>query len=167
MIRDNSDEIVEQLTAIRSLLGGGNLGSDVDLTSVKAPRHALTPGAYVVTETADMDYSNDDGTVTIEPGDSYPLVRYEATSTNGVMLLAVGATDEQDVEFYVEIDNRRVVGGRTNSPLGNLNSPFSFVEKLGGSIPAEHTVTYWAAVSPDAAGPVSLAARMHVEEATE
>lgn len=161
---DNEDEMVRQLKAIRTLLGDGSLGGEVDLTSVKTPRRALEPGSYVTVESDEMDWSNEDGTVTVEPGDEVPLVKHYASGEQGVMLLAVGATDEQDVRYRAEVDDQRTVGGQTNSPLGVLNSPFSFVESLGGAIPANRSVAYYAKLDEDAPAPVDLVARLHVEE---
>jgi len=166
-IRDADDEMVAQLKAIRKLLGDNTLGQDVDLASVKPPRHALTPGSYVVQETADMEFSDADGTVTLQPGDSLPLVRYDSNADGSVMLLAVGAVDSQDVRYRVEVDDQRTVGGETNSPLGVLNDPFSFVENLGGAVQANRSVAYWAELDSSADAPVTLAARLHVEEVGE
>jgi len=165
-VRDAVDEIVKELRAVRRLLGDTDLsggGDDVDLTSVKTPRHALTAGSYVVAESADMKWANADGTVTVEPGDEVPLVRYDVEADAG-MLLAVGATDEQDVRYRVEVDDNRTVGGKTESPLGVLNDPFSFVDKLGGAIPASRTLIYYAELDASASASVDLAARIHVEE---
>nr|6H82_b Chain b, Uncharacterized protein [Haloarcula hispanica icosahedral virus 2] len=129
-------------------------------------RVGLVPvNSYVTLETDDLDTDEhpvtDAGTVALEPGESAPIVRYDLGQPAAVY--AVGATDEANVEYELKVNNSKTVGGRTNSPLGVLNTPFSFVEKLGGAIPCETAATYWAHYSSDATGTVELAGRMHIE----
>lgn len=114
--------------------------------------------SFVTVETDDLDSTNSDGTVTLSPGDTKTLVEFK----DQCAVYAVGASDKQDVEYQLEVD-RTVVGGRTNSPLGLVNDPFSFVDKLGGAIPVEKRVRYVASYDSAASGDINLAGRMMVE----
>lgn len=162
-ISDNSDQIVQLLTQIARNTGSLGENGDGNGPDVLIPRRPLSPGTYRVVESADMDWSNDDGTVTVPPGEEVPLVSYEFQAEQG-MLLAVGATDAQNVTYRVEVDRNRTVGGRTQSPLGVLNNEFSFVETLGGAIPAASTFAYYARLDESASAAVDLTARLHLEE---
>lgn len=167
-IRDNEDRMLQYLAAIAENTGGlGNEISAEETTEVQVEgSHSgdrvghLLPKDYVVVETDDLDAANSDGTVTCEPGEATRLAHFNPGTP--VSVLAVGATDEVDVEYYLEIDGK-VVGGITNSPLGLLNTPFSFVDALGAAIPVDKRVSYIARLDASATGSVDLAARMHCE----
>lgn len=165
-MRDNDDEMVRLLRQIAENTGK-TLKSDKDITqeitmegeSAESRVGLIPPKSYVTVETADMEYANDNGTVTLEPGDSVPLVEH---ANHPKALYAVGATDIQDVEYTLMVDDE-IIGNRTNSPLGLVNDPFSFVESLGGAIPAEDQIAYVAHYDAGASGSVNLAARIHLE----
>jgi hypothetical protein len=125
---------------------------------------------YNIYETADLveagyseDAVNNDGSVTLEPGDEVPIAS-TGNLSNGCKLLAVGAVDETDVKYYIEIDGEQTFGGVTNSPLGTVNDPFSFAEEFGASVPVQQGVEYMASLSPNASSSVDLVSRIHVQE---
>jgi hypothetical protein len=162
MVRDNEDRVVQLLQSINSAVGGEQK-TVFEGQGVSAGATALNPRTYVVNETDDLDGVQPGGTVTLQPGDEKTLVRAEAASDAGIACLAVGANDQSDVRYKLIVDNQQTVGGTTNSPLGLLNSPFSFIETLGAIVPAERNIKYVAERPSSASGSVDLAARMHVE----
>ena len=169
MFEDNEDRAVELLEQIAGNTGGlgdqTTVNKDVDISGQTADgRTGLVPlRSYVCVETDNLDAANEDGTVTLEPGDTKPLCRIRETGDAALAVYAVGAVDANNVEYSLHVDNSITVGGRTNSPLGTLNTPFSFVQMLGGAIPASTSAEYRAHLSGDAGGPVDLAGRLHAE----
>ena len=165
MVSDNMDEMVELLREISRNTGTptNEVSKDIDYNGVGPDQRVgfMDANSYVTVESANEDHANDDGSVTVEPGETVPLVSYRE---GPFALAAVGATDAQDVSYALKRDDSRVVGGVTNSPLGILNRPFSFVENFGGVIPIETNVVYEAHLDESAGGPVDLAARLHVEQ---
>lgn len=162
-------ELLEIIAQNTGGIGDVTVQEGDELTEIDAPGAGgsvgvLDPGRYRLYETDDLPDSNEDGTVTLQPGQSRPIVEYEAHAAQGVNLLAVGANDEPDVTYGLIIDNDLPVGGRTNSPLGLVNEPFSFVQKYNAVIPASQKVEYWAYHDPEAEGNVDLVGRLHVEE---
>lgn len=137
-------------------------GGDDDEGDFRMPpgMRTLFPNDYIVLETDDLDSVSSGGTVTLSPGETKTLVEY--TGPSPVSLMAVGATDAADTEYQLYIDNQRVVGGTTNSPLGTLNDPFSFIQMFDGAIPAG-TVEYRAHRRSSASGDADLAGRLHLE----
>lgn len=115
---------------------------------------------YIVLETANMDEANPDGTITLEPGDEEAILRFNRDVP--IALQAIGAVDVGGVTYEIRINNERTVGGQTSGPLGTVNDPFSFVEKLGAAVPAE-SMEYVATYPPSQSGSVDLAARAHFE----
>ncbi len=154
----SEDRSIIELLAIIARNTGGLDDDDPQLPQGTRP---IDPEQLVITETADLNGTNPDGTVTIEPGEDEVIARDEAGT--GLVLLAAGATDEDDTHYYIRVDYDRTVGGTRHSPLGTINTPFSFTEMYGGMIVAEHTVEYRARVSEDASGPVDIAGRLHLE----
>ncbi|MBZ6496023.1 hypothetical protein [Natrinema longum] len=125
----------------------------------------MGPQQYIVSETSNLEDVNDDGSVTLEPGDEKTVVSQSLprSSQQALALLAIGATDETDVQWALQIDDHTVGGGWTNSPLGLVNDPFSFVDEFQAIIPAEHKIEYVARYNPAASGSVDLVGRMHTE----
>lgn len=160
MVRDAVDQMAASLKRIEqhlaeSELGGGGGGGGL---------RTIDPASYVVKETDDLNGISEGGSVTLQPGETKTLVEARSQGGGGGLgLLAVGATDEPEVAYRLRVDDNRTVGGRTNSPLGLLNDPFSFVDALGGFIPASRYVEYEATLSSGASSSVDLAARLHVQ----
>jgi hypothetical protein len=171
VLRDNVQELVDQLRVLNQTLAQGGLSGDsgedgtinvFDGASARAGG-AINPYGYRIYETADLAEANGSGTITLEPGEEATIVESDNAS-NGLLGLAIGASDKPDVRYRLYVDGERTVGGLTNSPLGTVNSPFSFVKMLGGVLPAERRIEYRAIYDPAATGEVELAARLHVEE---
>lgn len=165
MFQDKQDQMAATLKNIEALLArqqggragtGGSGGSGNEGGQIPH----LSPKNYIVRETDDMDGVPDGETVTLEPGESKPLVRFDGKRH---AILAVGAVDEPDVSYQLRLDYERTIGGRTNSPLGLMNNPFSFFNATGRTIPANQTTEYLARLDEDAASSVDLAARIHLE----
>lgn len=162
---DNDDRMVALLEQIVKNTGGG-LAQDVTQNVTFEGQTAdsrvgvIPAGTYLSVETSNLEEVDDSGSITLEPGDSATLVRY----TEPCMLYAIGATDQADVQYELRIDNR-AIGGRTNSPIGRINAPFSYVDALGGVLGVEQRVEYVAHYDKDATGTVDLAARLHLETA--
>lgn len=168
---DSINTLVDEVRNIRQLLQNRMPGSDVnkDIRADLGRQRALTPGHYTVVETTDnYDDSalNADGSLSVAPGDEVELAVYRA-GNNGGLCLAVGANDANDVQYYMRVDSQHTVGGVTNSPLGLVTSPFSFVETLDGAVPFNSRVSYIARVDSDAASARDLAARMHVTKGSD
>jgi hypothetical protein len=167
-VRDTKAAQTEILANIEALLAqqtGDHIEQNVkkaDATRDAGPSGVklLDATRYIVLETANLDEANDDGTVTLEPGDETALIRYDLGTP--VAVTAIGAVDHNDVTYYIRINNEKTIGGETNSPLGTVNAPFSFIEKLGAAIPAE-SLEYIARYDSAASGQIDLAARAHLE----
>ena len=157
----SEDRSMVELLAIIARNTGGLDKDDSELPLPSGVR-PIDPRGLVITETADLDEATADGTVTIAPGEDAVLVRQEATD-GGLLLLAAGASDADDTQYYIRIDNDRTVGGLRNSPLGTINTPFSFSEMYGGLVVADQVIENRARVSDDASGPVDIAGRLHLE----
>lgn len=168
-IRDNEDEMVRLLRQIAA-----NTGSLDDLDgprneitikgqSVKSRVGTIDPKNMVVVETDNMEGAESDGSMEVEPGETVTFVKYRG---DPFAVLAVGATDKTDVTYQLRVDGRTPIGGTTNSPLGALNDPLSFVDKLGGAPHAEQTVEYQAHLSSAASAPVYVVGRLYVEGLT-
>lgn len=164
-ITDNDDVMVRLLKQIAENTGGSSSGprTEVTIEGESAPSRvgAIDPASYVIVETDDLDGVDNGSMVTAEPGDSVVLAEF--TPDTPFSVLAVGAVDEQGVQYELRADYQRTIGGRTNSPLGLINSPFSFAEATGGVVVCEQAVQYVAHYDKEATGPVDLAARLHVE----
>jgi len=161
---DTDDEIVRLLRQIQANTSSStepDVTKEVNLNGTTADeRVGLIPArSYITVESDNLDHATDAGTVVLEPGDSVPIVEYRDTAA---AVYAVGATDKQDVEYTLEVDNA-TVGGRTNSPLGLLNEPFSFVNTLGGAVPVESSIEYVAHYDENADGTIEIVGRLHLE----
>lgn len=175
-LRDNDDVAVELLSEILAELrgsspGGGNGGDDVTINETVyqggsgggAPTAPMDPERYYVVETAGLDDANLDGSITLQPGEQREIVGIEHEGAAPIILYAVGATDRVDVSYRLTYGNDNNLGGWTQSPLGSINNPFSFVQSLGRTIPVDQRVSYVARLSDQAESSVDLAGRVHVE----
>lgn len=163
-MRDNEDLAVQYLREIRNELRGGISTDPQGRPSTLAGYRLLDRSSLVVRETSDLEMANDDGSISLTPGDETAIVAHEPASDQGCFVLAVGASDEQNVSYGLRVDDNYWFGGRTESPLGSINDPFSFVDALGAMIPAVSNVEYVAVYDPTASGDIELAARLFVEE---
>lgn len=172
MVRDSVDEQTQLLRAIAHQLGAIDMNAASPEVNVSMPdslpgqaaqNRPIHPSSLVITETSDLDEANEDGTVTLNPGEEAVIARQEARVADGMMLLAAGATDKQDAEYFLRFDNDVVVGGSRNSPLGTLNTPFSFVENYSGVPVAEDVIEYVVRYDTNASGELNIAGRMHIE----
>lgn len=146
-------EVIESGVVEKFGSGGGG--------SVSSGAGYISGTGYVVKESDDLNGVADGAAVTIEPGETKTIVEARATGDQ-LALLAVGATDVADVRYRLVVDGSRTVGGETNSPLGLLNTPLSFVKEFGGSIPASSRVEYRATLADSASAAVEVAGRLHV-----
>lgn len=121
----------------------------------------IRPTSYRVFETSDMEASLDNGVIQISPGEREVFFDTGSLTSPG-FLLAIGASDSQDVSYRVVVDGDRDVGGVTNSPLGTINTPFSFVNEFGGAIPVFDRVQYVASMPESAQSSAEIAARAHM-----
>lgn len=165
-IRDNIDRVVdllEQIAKNTGSLDGPDITEEITVEGQGPETRVgiIEPGAVVVQETADMDDANPDGTITLQPGESKAMVSHRASAP--FALLAAGAVDKADVEYQLKIDGGAPVAGTTQSPLGLINDPFSFVQKLGGAVGVEKSVVYLARLDESASSSVDLAARLYTE----
>lgn len=168
--RDNVDRMVQLLEQIaantgtrdRADGGDGGHGSDGGDGIGGYARQPINPTSYRIIETSYLEDATPDGSVTLEPGEEAPIVKYDPR--DGGALMALGATDEPDVRYALRFDHQHIIGGWTNSPLGLINDPFSFVNEFGVVLPAEQTVEYVARYDSTASGEVDLVGRLHVQE---
>lgn len=137
--------------------GAGTFGDDINIERYKAFETEDLPQAGYP-----EDAINPNGSITLQPGDDVPLASTGSLNQGGYVL-AVGATDETGVEYYLDIDGEYEVGGRTNSPLGTINSPFSFIKEFGATVPANSSAEYRAHYGEDESGEVELVGRLHVQ----
>lgn len=166
-IKDDDDravKLLEQIArntgSIGDLDGGVEQEITIESENVNSRVGTVKPRNYIVVETADMDGANDDGTVTLQPGDTKVLVSYAG---DPFAALALGANNEQGVEYVLRADSDRTVGGVTQSPLGSIGDPFSFVQAIGAAVSCEKSIEYIARADPNMTDPVDVAARLHVE----
>lgn len=167
MIDDQDDVAIALLrqlvvnTGTIDQLDGSQQEINIQGETVSSRTGTIDPTDLLIVETDDMEGANDDGTITIDPGDHATIVGYRPGWPFGI--LAVGASDEDDVEYQLRVDSDTPVGGTTNSPLGTVNEPFSFVDELGGAPHGEKRVDYVAYVDSDADAPVDLVGRVYLE----
>jgi hypothetical protein len=104
-----------------------------------------------------LDDVDEGGTVTLSPGDDEPIVEARPEGQEGAVL-AVGAKDRSDVVYYLKVDSEEH-HRPTNSPLGTVNSPYSFIEH-GGTVPFGNRVEYRARYLDGGSGDVEVGARL-------
>lgn len=117
---------------------------------------------YTLVESSGMEYANDDGTITVDPGEELALAEYEpASDTKRALLHAYGATDAQDVVYRLRYGGTDI-SFTSESPLGGINDPFSFTEQLGAPLSAGSKTLTITALN-DKTDAIDLVARMHIE----
>lgn len=163
-IRDAIEEMKRAGTATQGGDGGDGSPTNPSTEQRWGGLRVLSPSGFIISETSDLPEANNDGTVTLSPGEEQVLVEREARGDVGLAILAVGANDVQDVQYGLRIDRAKVVGGLTESPLGVLNDPFSFVDRLNAVVPANDVVEYVADYDANATGDVDMAARLYTDE---
>lgn len=166
MFSDNEDKMVALLEQIASNTGDlDELEQSREVTieteSVASRVGVVEPQDYIVVESDNLDHANDDGTVSLSPGDQVVIAEWQPEFP--FALLAAGATDAADVEYTLIADTDQTLGGVTSSPLGTLNDPFSFVDAIGGAPSCEKSIKYVARLDSDASSSVDIAARLHAE----
>jgi hypothetical protein len=165
MVRDSRDQMVALLQEIAANTQE-DTGPDLTQETTIEGSHSgdrvghLQPTQYILRESDNLDNSNTDGSVTVQPGEEEALVQIDLGSPFSV--LALGAQDAADMTYRLEVDGD-TVGSPTNSPLGVVTDPFSFVQSLGGAIPGEQRAVYYGKLDGSAGSSVDLAARIHGE----
>jgi hypothetical protein len=141
-IRDSGDEALALLKKIAANTAATN---DPDRQAFASSTFggtgpAPTPENLVVVETSNLDDANADGAITVNDGETATVVEYENFGNQMAYLVALGAHDVLDTTYklVVEGDERFT----TESPLGGVNSLFSFTETLGQPLPVGSRVRY-------------------------
>lgn len=161
---DNSDAVIELLAQIAENTSGSrdtNTTQDVTVegSEINKRQGVIPHGSVRVIETSDLDDANDDGTITLSPGEKATLVEYRGSAS---ATYAVGATDVAGVVYWLEVDGNPVIGP-TNGPLGTVPEPFSFIQNYGGAVPSSNRVAYKALYPDDQTGQIDLSSRIHLE----
>jgi hypothetical protein len=164
-IEDQDAKMVALLTQIAANTGGlKDLDQSTDVTienqGVGSRVGTIEPRDMIVVETENLDSSEPDGTMEIKPGETETFLQFRGQPHG---MLAVGATDKTDTDYLLRSDSSVPIGGTTESPLGAINDPFSFVDTLGGAPHAEDSTTYRAHLDPSASSPVYVAGRLFLE----
>lgn len=166
---DNKDQIVALLEQIVHNTGDlDNLDQDITLEGARIDeRTGLIPHRSVrVIESGHLDPDTHDmtpdGAVILDPGDEATLAEYRDSHA----VYAVGATDASGVAYSLEVDGEIAIGP-TRGPLGTVNSPFSFVEKYGGALPANDRTILKAHYPEGESGQIELVGRLHIENVPE
>lgn len=156
---DNFDRMVELLQDIRNLLDGQDSGSQTRMAGLRP-----LGNDYLIIETDNLPDSETTaaGEVELQPGETAAVVRYRVPADAVAAVLSLGATDRADVEYWLEVDDDSLVGGKTNSPLGTVNDPFSFVDDIQGFVPANRVVEYMVRLDENASSSTTLVGRIHL-----
>jgi len=115
---------------------------------------------FLVTESSDMPWSKNDGTVEVAPNEETVLVEYEPVKGETFHLLGLGAKDALDVEYRLRYGGTDIAF-TTESALGGINDPFLFADHAGAPLESDQTIQYTAVSSRDT--PIDLAGRLLVE----
>jgi len=160
---DENDVIVikEENNVARPALGQQSALAMLTGAAAGGKFNPIQAERYRVYETSEMEAAGDNGLIQVDPGERVTFFDTGPLNDPG-FLMAIGATDEMDVEYRVEVDGDRSVGGFTNSPLGSINTPFSFIDEFGGAIPVFDRVQYTAQIPRESNSSAELAARAHL-----
>ena len=90
----------------------------------------MQPRNIVIEETSNLDDANSAGIVEIDPGETKTILDYRPK--RDVKLLATGATDQPDCTFELRHGSEIVYD--SESPLGTVNEPFSFIDHYGEAL---------------------------------
>lgn len=170
MVVDNMEAQTRLLQELVRMMGDKEFGLDgpmqeTEISGTQAAGHTLMdPRAYVVRESDDLDGLDPGDPVTLSPGETKTLVDFQSQNEEGFLLLAIGATDHNNVQYRLRLDDDFVMGGTTNSPLGVINNAFSFEDALGAAVPVDKYAEYEAHYSANGSGDINLAGRMHVQQ---
>lgn len=162
MFADSEDRQIALLEQIAENLGGIQSAASTSRRPVGGAGYQ--PSSLLVTETAAVDDANDDGTITVKPGQERTIVEWETTGDRADVL-ALGASDAADAVFSLYIDGEIKI--QTLSPLGTITNPFSFVEKIGSAYQGGQSVSYRVTLLDGAAAAVDFAGRLFVDEVAE
>lgn len=118
--------------------------------------------SFTVVESSNMEWANDDGTVTCPSGEETTLVEYEPPSdANEVRIHALGAADATDMKYRLRYGGNEI-SFTAESPLGGINAPFSFTDDLGAPLSAGGSSIMFNAVN-EGAEDRDLAGRFYLE----
>ncbi|WIV67552.1 hypothetical protein [Natrialbaceae archaeon AArc-T1-2] len=139
----------------------GNIDVDVDNDNQSAQESlpiSIDPRDFLVIETPQLEGSNPDGTITIEPGEVVEIARFDTVPCH---LIGVGAKNQLDVVYRLEVDHQKsLAGGWRSMPLGTMGSPYSFVKELGVTFPVEDQIVYKAKLSEAAESTVDVSGKI-------
>lgn len=160
-MRDEDDEALALLRSINQGIGAIDVGSNNQQPARQL--RFVDPKNMAAVETKALDDANADGSITLQPdGESKIIAEYAPDYP--CALVAAGAQDEPDVEYRIKVDDEIVAGGWLASPHGSINSPFSFVDMMGGAIPAQRVVVYEARLAESAGSSIDVVARLFAED---
>lgn len=114
-------------------------------------------------ETTHLDESTELGSMVLEPGETKKICSTGEVEDGG-FLIGSGAYNETDVTYFIKIDGEHTLGGKLSSPLGSVNDPFWYSEKMGGVVPFQESVSYYAEYDESATGEVELTSRLFTQE---
>ena len=122
-----------------------------------AEHGGIPAGRLLVHETSIQSDSDDDGTVEVPPGEERDVVRWDREAP--IHLFALGTNDAPDLRFRLVVDEEIIAD--TASPLGTINSPFSFADNYNGPIEADDMVAI--RVENEGNSSRQMAGRLHME----
>lgn len=121
----------------------------------------MTHTEFRVVETADLpdDETTAQGTVEVADGERATVLRFR-TPADRLKLHGFGMNDELDCEYQIHVDGE--LSSSTESPLGTLDSPFSFEDVYGRAV--SMTEGFELKVINNSGGTVEFAARAFLRE---
>lgn len=122
-------------------------------------QNPLTPHDLTIAESDDLDYANDDGSVTVAANEEKIICEFRPGSADQFDLLAMAATDNADTEYVLRSGSDIVAA--TNSALGQIGDPFSFRKEYGVPLRVSRYATL--AVRNLGTGSQDYVARLHCE----
>lgn len=138
MIEDREQEIIDELRAIRANLGDEMVDSD-EIETVEVLENIKD--TVFLQETADLEESNENGSIHIGAGEIESLVEYKPATSERLSLKSVGASNIDGAQYRLIVGNRTVIDWH-NAPLGTYQDGFSFHDKLNSTLKIDRTVKY-------------------------